>query len=78
MKYNTVEEMLAELEKRGIKPGQWTHLEGGKKQTPKMKEQESILLKLRSLLQAQLDADMVSLDQAREKLERLKHGGGDR
>ena len=78
MRSNTVEELQAELEKRGIKPGQWSHLAGGKKQTPKMKEQESILLALRSLIQAQLDTDLVSLDQAREKLDRLKHGGGDR
>jgi hypothetical protein len=78
MKYNTIEELQAELEKRGIKPGQWSHLTGGKKQTPKMKEQESILLTLRSLIQAQLDADLVSLDQAREKLNKLKHGGGER
>jgi len=76
MTAKTHEELFAELEKKGVKLGQWGKLKGGKRQTPKMKGQEQILLKLRGLLQTQLDADMVSLEQAKEKLARLEHGGG--
>jgi hypothetical protein len=70
------EELFAELEKKGIKLGQWSQMKGGMKQTPKMKGQEKILLSLKSLLQTQLDADLTTLEAAREKLARLEHGGG--
>ena len=76
MTAKTQEELFAELEAKGFKLGQWGRMSGGTRQTPKMKEQEQILLKLKTLLETQLNADVVTLEEAREKLARLEHGGG--
>ena len=70
------EELFAELEAKGIKLGQWSALKGGKGTTKKLREQQQTLVKLRDLLQVQLDADMASLEEARERLARIEHGGG--
>jgi hypothetical protein len=69
----TLEELL---EKHGIDSSEWQGV-GGQAVTPTvLKEQQQGLIKLRGLLEGKVDADQKMVVLLRERLMRMKHGGG--
>jgi len=73
---NSYEELLAELERRGVKAGGWHDMEARTVKPAFADRQAELLSKVKDLLEAQLEEDKKSLAQAQETLNRLRHGGG--
>lgn len=72
-------ELLKKLEALGVKPGeaQWVETPPvDVSELPTMQKQRELLLKLRELLQTELDENRSRLDFALEQRERIKNGGG--
>ena len=72
----TYEDVLAELERHGVKPGAWQATESRKLKPAFIERQKDMLVKVKDLLEAQLEEDKKSLVKAQETLNRLRHGGG--
>lgn len=74
-----LEVLRAKLRELGIDPDkpQWVQTRPfNAADLPTMQRQRELLAKLRDVLKAQLEEDLIKLDQAREEYERLKNGGG--
>jgi hypothetical protein len=71
--------VLAKLKELGIDPeqAQWVTTRSVKlADLPSIQRQREMLAKLRDILKAQLEKDLVQLDRAREEYQRSKNGGG--
>lgn len=72
-------ELLKKLEALGLKPGEAKWVETHPfdvNELPSVQKQRELLVKLKEVLQAELNENLVKLDAAREQQERLKNGGG--
>ncbi len=72
----THEQIEEELKAMGIDPGAWGVSEGGEASMPVLNRQAEVLLKLKGALEGMVAKDLASLEQLREQMERLGHGGG--
>lgn len=74
--FETPEELLAELKRRGVLPGQWAERGGHKIEPEFVKQQKELLLKTQDMLKGKLTEDQHTLEHLRQVRDRLKHGGG--
>jgi len=72
----TAEEILEELRAAGIDPGQWGELGGHDASPLLLGEQVRLAKDLKGVLEAQERLLQKELQQAKEALHRVKHGGG--
>ncbi len=75
----TNEELIAKLQSLGLDPSNPTWVKSGSvdlEQLPVLGKQRELLTALKEILQQQVNADVVRLDEATEALSRLQHGGG--
>lgn len=72
----TLEEMRAKLDEAGLPHDQWTKTPGGKTKSPILERQKNLLIKLKGLLELQVEQDKEKLTDLHTTLQRLKHGGG--
>lgn len=72
----TPEEVLKQIEESGQKAGEWGEM-GGKATRPLfMDEQVDLANRLKAVLEQQESLLTAELQQAKEALHRIKHGGG--
>jgi hypothetical protein len=55
---------------------QWQDVGGGQVQPKIVQEQRDALIRLRNILQGVVDREAKNVAKLREKLHRMKHGGG--
>ena len=73
----TYEKVAERLERNGVRPGAWQATAARKLKPAAFAErQKGLLIKVKEVLEAQLEEDKKSLVQAQEALNRLRHGGG--
>lgn len=72
----TREEFEQLLRSKGIDPGEWKETKSGSIKTPFWEQQKALLEKLKALLEVQVEQDKSKVEELREQLERMKHGGG--
>lgn len=72
----TPDQLADELKALGIDPGAWGVSDGGTTTMPMLNRQGEALVKLRGALEGMVAKDQVALEQLREQLTRLGHGGG--
>jgi len=68
--------VLKQLQDANVPLGQWQEMEEASVQTESLKDLQTMLATLRDLLQVQLDQGVKELDEAKQKLDRIQHGGG--
>lgn len=72
-------ELLKKLEALGVKPGeaQWVTTQPvNASELPTVQRQRELLVKLKEVLQLELEENLTKLEAAREQHERMKRGGG--
>lgn len=72
----TPEQLVEEMKALGIDLGAWGMSEGGEATMPLLNRQAEVLAKLKGALEGMVVKDLASLEQLREQMERLEHGGG--
>ena len=74
----TLEEMRAKLDELGI-PHQsvgWSPAGGKTVQPPRIEKYKELLVKIRDLLEDQVEKDKAQISELHAILQRVKHGGG--
>lgn len=69
------EELLQYLEDKGIDVSQWNSVSKGEFSSDRPEKIQNILEEMKTLLRHQIQQDISKLQDARELLNRLKHGG---
>jgi len=72
----TPEELAERLKGLGAKVGSWDDLPGNMASPVGIDRQRDLLVKMRDILQGVVDKDQEEVLRCREKIARLKHGGG--
>jgi hypothetical protein len=72
----TVEEVKEMLRGMGMPVDGWGEVQSGTVQSPFVERQREMLIKVRDLLQMQIQRDFETVGELQEKVDRLKHGGG--
>ena len=75
-RFETPEELIAELKRRGVDLGQWAERGGHKVEPEFVTQQKANLVQLKGMLEKQLQQDQQTLEHLRQTRDRLKHGGG--
>ena len=70
------DDIKEEAKARGVDPGTWTEVPEGDRMPPLVKQQAEALLKLKGLLEGAAGRDRAKVAELKEKLIRIKHGGG--
>ena len=71
----TPEDLKAQLEALGLPSGGWSQSPGGTTTSPILERQRQMLLKIRALLEGQIEADKTKLSELHATVQRIKHGG---
>lgn len=72
----TLEEMRAKLDELGIPHDGWGGAGGKTVQPPRIDKYKSLLVKMRDLLEGQVEKDKERVSELHAVLMRTKHGGG--
>lgn len=72
----TLEEMRAQLDALSIPHDQWQATENREVQFPRVEKYKALLVKMRTLLQEQVEADKARTAELHTVLQRAEHGGG--
>lgn len=72
----TPEELRAEMDRLGIKPGKWEPVGGREFEPAYVRRHKELLLKLKGVLDAQAKADARTIEQLEIAKAKMKHGGG--
>lgn len=72
----TTEQIMEELKSMGIDSGSWAASNGGQSVLPSVERQRESMIRLSVALNKIISGDQSTLDQLREQLKRLEHGGG--
>lgn len=69
-------ELMGKMESKGVKMGTWTETEEHQAEHPMLKNQKTMWVKMRGLLEEQVKKDQEKVVELQELVDRLKHGGG--
>ena len=71
-----LEDVMKKLKECGVNLGEWSDVEAGQKEHAMLKPQITLLKKMSELLKEQVKKDQELIIELHEKVDRMKHGGG--
>jgi hypothetical protein len=69
-------ELMEKMRGKGVDMGTWTETEEHQAEHPMLKNQKTMWVKMRGLLEEQVKKDQEKVVELQELVDRLKHGGG--
>ena len=69
-------ELMEKMQSKGVDMGTWTETEEHQAEHPMLKNQKTMWVKMRGLLEEQVKKDQEKVVELQELVDRIKHGGG--